>query len=216
MTELFYNPQEKSYLINQHISRIDCFENTTQTLTINLDEQADLTYAIFLKSSDLDITLQTQKEKVNANFFAFVCADEDQLSQLKVTTILKDSFSEIHVRLVAIQPNKATTSLDGSINILADVEKVSGHLLEEVLLLGENSSVTLKPILNVSSPDVKASHAAKLHRVDKEKLFYMQSKGLSASTAKKMMINSFITSILDHFELSPEQNDQIYSFIPQY
>jgi Fe-S cluster assembly protein SufD len=90
---------------------------------------------------------------------------------------------------------------------------VSGHLLEEVLLLGNAKYTSLQPILNVASPDVQASHGAKVQRIPLEKLFYMQSRGLHTDLALKMIINAYVEQILGHFEVDEEEKKQIYSFI---
>ncbi|HCB51952.1 TPA: hypothetical protein DEP21_05325 [Patescibacteria group bacterium] len=42
--------------------------------------------------------------------------------------------------------------------------------------MGKNVSVSSAPMLYVKSHDVKASHGAKIHKMDQDKLFYMMSK----------------------------------------
>ncbi|MDR0859587.1 MAG: SufD family Fe-S cluster assembly protein [Candidatus Peribacteria bacterium] len=67
-------------------------------------------------------------------------------------------------------------------------------------------------MLNVASPDVQASHGAKVHRVPLEKLFYMQSRGFSISTAVAMLVAGYVQQILSHFEVSEEEREQIERF----
>jgi Fe-S cluster assembly scaffold protein SufB len=86
-------------------------------------------------------------------------------------------------------------------------------LLEEVVLLGNAKYTSLQPILNVASPDVQASHGAKVHKIPLEKLFYMQSRGLSSSLALAMIVESYVQQILGHFALSEEEREQVKKFI---
>ena len=119
----------------------------------------------------------------------------------------------MQVHLIAIQDEGAIASLQGEIDIAEQVEQVSGHLLEEVVLLGERSSTELQPILNVASPDVQASHGAKVHRIAPDTLFYLQSRGLDQAAALSLVIDSYLQRILGHFELSEDQQTTIYSFM---
>lgn len=60
--------------------------------------------------------------------------------------------------------------------------------MEEVVLLEGAKYSGLKPTLNVQSPDVKVSHGAKVHRINSEDLFYLESKGLDEKSAQEMVL----------------------------
>lgn len=64
----------------------------------------------------------------------------------------------------------------------------------------------------MASPDVQASHGAKVHRVPLEKLFYMQSRGFSISRAVGMIRDSYVQQILSHFTLSAEEEAQVEKY----
>ena len=203
MITLVQNPDRKEYYIQGKQSQIDLFQKKQHTLTIHLSIETSFLYAVFLDDSILDITITTEKNvdssehsSIQGQIFAFIPAKSSSTSSLTVNTVLQTSGAEIKVHLIAIQDEQATVTLQGAISIMENVENVSGHLLEEVVLLGNSSYTSLKPILNVSSPDVQASHGAKVHRISADKLFYMQSKGLPIGTATGMMIDSYVQQIL--------------------
>jgi Fe-S cluster assembly scaffold protein SufB len=75
--------------------------------------------------------------------------------------------------------------------------------------------------LDVLSSNVKASHGAKIHSLDRAKMFYMVSKGLSFQKSQRMIIQSVLQSIFDKltsFSLQEKQQyfdsiiDSIFSF----
>ena len=220
MTKICQNPELKVYEIRESCSQIDIFQNVHQSLDIRLQEGIAFTYAVFLDNSELSLTIATEKKsdlqthsQIKGQIFAFIPAKSASTSSLKVNAVLQASGAEVKVYLIAIQEEQAELSLQGEINISENVEKVSGHLLEEVVLLWNASYTSLQPILNVASPDVQASHGAKVHRISPEKLFYMQSKGLDMNAATGMMIDAYLQQVLGNFELSDEQKAIIYSFV---
>jgi Fe-S cluster assembly protein SufD len=81
------------------------------------------------------------------------------------------------------------------------------------VLVGDVKYTSLQPILNVASPDVQASHGAKVHRIPLEKLFYMQSRGLSIASATEMIVYSYMEQILKHFSLGEEERKRIEKFV---
>jgi Fe-S cluster assembly scaffold protein SufB len=120
---------------------------------------------------------------------------------------LQSSHAKVNLHLIAIQDEGAEVNMQGAITIVPGVKKVVGHLLEEVVLLGNAKYTSLQPILKVASPDVQASHGARVHKISLDKLFYMQSRGLGASIALKMIIDAYVHQILGHFEISEEEKN---------
>lgn len=52
-----------------------------------------------------------------------------------------------------------------------------------------------------------------MHRIPLEKLFYMQSRGLSSAVALAMIVESYVQQILGHFELSEEEREKVREFV---
>ena len=204
---------EQTNTIHEKTSQIQFFENTEQKYTLHLTDQADFVYALFLKNAKIQLSIITKQPQVKAKIFAFLPATEKSTSSLHIETLFQSSESSVTMHLIAIQGEDAKVHMQGKIDINTGIEKVSGHLLEEVILLGNTKYTSLQPILNVASPDVQASHGAKIHKISPEKLFYMQSKGLSSQLATNMIIQGYVQHILGHFTLDSQQQQNIYSFI---
>jgi Fe-S cluster assembly scaffold protein SufB len=213
MTLLFHNPKKTDYTIHESWQQIDLFQQTERTLTLHLQKKAEATYAMFLENAKIELTIIAEEDAIKGQIFAFFPAKNASHSTLNVQTFLQSSHSKVNVHLIAIQDEKAEVDLQGAIHIGQGVEKVSGHLLEEVILLGNAKYTSLQPILNVASPDVQASHGARVHKIPLEKLFYMQSRGLTTSVALAMIIGAYVQQILEHFELSEKEKETIKTFV---
>jgi Fe-S cluster assembly protein SufD len=93
------------------------------------------------------------------------------------------------LHLISFIQDERKVETDGAIAIAPNIAKVQSHLLEENIVLGNKISIKAKPILNISSNDVQASHGAKIEKIDAEKLLYMTSRGLTPEQAQALVVN---------------------------
>lgn len=64
-------------------------------------------------------------------------------------------------------------------------------MLEETIILGDQVNVRNLPILDIQANNISAAHGAKIYRLDEQKLFYLQSKGLTAHQARQLLISAY-------------------------
>jgi Fe-S cluster assembly scaffold protein SufB len=59
--------------------------------------------------------------------------------------------------------------------------------------------------------EVDGHHAVSVGQMDEEKLFYLQSRGLSAAEARRMMVTAILEPVLDRFseELRQEAAEEL-------
>lgn len=69
----------------------------------------------------------------------------------------------------------------------------------DFLLLSSGAEADPVPSLEILNSDVKCSHSATVGRIDKEKLFYIASRGVSEEVARKMVITGYYENVLSHF-----------------
>ena len=71
------------------------------------------------------------------------------------------------------------------------------------LLLSKGAEIDTKPSLEIYADDVKCAHGATAGHVDKNMLFYLQSRGVDKEVATKMLILGFASEILELFDPPP-------------
>ena len=67
------------------------------------------------------------------------------------------------------------------------------------------------PILDIQANNIAAAHGAKIYRLDEQKLFYLQSKGLSAEQARALLISSYPNLLFEETVENEEEKNQIIS-----
>ena len=90
---------------------------------------------------------------------------------------------------------KARAVFNGKIKIHKDAQKSSTSQINKNLLLSSTAEVDTKPELMIYADDVKASHGATIGQIQKDELFYLLSRGLTASKAKELLCAGFLNSI---------------------
>lgn len=98
---------------------------------------------------------------------------------------------------------KAKGVFQGQIHIAPDAQQTEGHQLHRALLLSDEGEVDCKPELEIFADDVKCSHGATCGDLDKEQLFYMQSRGICLEDARKILIEAYLQEVLNKID-NPE------------
>jgi len=65
------------------------------------------------------------------------------------------------------------------------------------LLLSDKAHVDVKPQLEIFADDVKCAHGAAIGQLDDEQLFYLKSRGLSDTRARKLLTYAFAAEVID-------------------
>lgn len=93
--------------------------------------------------------------------------------------------------------DSARAVFQGMIKIDPNGQQTNSYLKNENLLLSDHARADSIPSLEIDANDVRASHGATVSRVDEEYIFYLQSRGIPRSTAVRMIVEGFFSSIFD-------------------
>ena len=97
----------------------------------------------------------------------------------------------------AVLNNNSKKVYMGLIEIKPDAKNCDGYQKSDVILLSDNAEANIMPNLKISNNDVKCSHGATISQIDKDKLFYMMSRGLLESAAIKAIVEGFFNPVFE-------------------
>lgn len=83
-------------------------------------------------------------------------------------------------------------SFDGMIKIAKGAQKTDSYLEANAMLLSDDARSINIPKLEIEADDVKATHSATVEHLEEEKIFYLQTRGMSARAAREIIISSFL------------------------
>lgn len=103
-------------------------------------------------------------------------------SDLLFKGALDDLARAVYAGLIRIEPN-ATRS--------------DAYQADRNLLLSTSARAQSLPMLEIENNDVRCTHGATVAPVDPEHVFYLESRGIPAETAERMIVYGFFGEVLD-------------------
>lgn len=94
------------------------------------------------------------------------------------------------------------SSFEGKILVRQAAQKTNAFQLNNNLILSDTARAESKPNLEIFADDVKASHGATVGQLDKEQLFYLETRGCSPDDAKRLLVEGFALEIFNKIAIS--------------
>lgn len=105
-----------------------------------------------------------------------------------------------------IVDNKASAVFFGKVLVGVGAIKTFAEQNNNNVLLTPYARVHSKPQLEIYNDDVKCSHGSTTGQLDKEALFYMQTRGIGKKRATILLLNAFASEVLDKIKIEPLRN----------
>jgi Fe-S cluster assembly protein SufD len=98
---------------------------------------------------------------------------------------------------------RSNTVWKGNIIVDPGAQKTDAFQESRNLLISKRAHADAIPGLEIQANDVRCTHAAAVAQVDPEQLFYLRSRGLREEVAKQLVIEGFLSALVERFEQGP-------------
>lgn len=95
---------------------------------------------------------------------------------------------------------KSTGVFNGRVVVQKDAQIINAYQNNGNILLSDHSKINSKPELEIYADDVKCSHGSTTGQLDDDAIFYLQTRGISADNAKKLLVRAFIGEVIEAIE----------------
>jgi len=119
-------------------------------------------------------------------FFDFHTLQDHRVGNTRSDLLFKGALQDV-----------ARTVYAGLIKIEKHAARSDAYQANRNLVLSDKAKATSIPMLEIDNNDVRCTHGATVGPVDPEHLFYLRSRGIPESTAKRMLIQGFFGDVLD-------------------
>lgn len=85
---------------------------------------------------------------------------------------------------------------NGKIHVHPDAQKTDAKQSNQALLLSDDAVIDTKPELEIYADDVRCTHGATVGELDTQALFYLRSRGIPESLARKILIFAFANDVV--------------------
>lgn len=117
------------------------------------------------------------------------------------------SLSHPHGSATQIQKNivddRAHAVFNGKVSVSRAAQLTNASQLNRNLMLSSKARIDTKPELNIVADNVKCAHGATVSQLQADELFYLQSRGISAEQAQRLLLYGFAMEIVEKISIEP-------------
>ena len=136
-------------------------------------------------------------------------ADNDDKLDISLNMIHQGSKTVSNANISGVLDGSAEKTFKGTIDFKKNAKGAKGSEHEDVMLLSENAVNKTVPLILCEEEDVEGNHGAAIGRIDKNVIFYMQSRGVPTDEIYKIIARSRISRVID--KIGDQQTaDRIY------
>lgn len=99
--------------------------------------------------------------------------------------------------------DRAHGIFNGKVFVPKAAQLTDAGQLNRTLLLSPKARVDTKPQLEIVADNVKCTHGATVGQLETDELFYLQSRGIDANSARKLLVYAFAYEIISQVPLEP-------------
>lgn len=127
-----------------------------------------------------------------------------------LTMISGQQLSDTHSSIALTRPYGMTRQLhkciiddrghavfNGKVFVPQAAQQTDAGQLNRNLLLSSKARVDTKPELEIVADNVKCTHGATVSQLDADEIFYLQSRGIDAAAAERLLVYAFAYEVLD-------------------
>ena len=152
-----------------------------------------------INSSNVSMNIDLNGENIDCyNRVAAIAAGIVKKYDIRVNHNTPSSKSKLDNHGVATLNGELYFKATGS--IVKNGYKSSMLQNNKIILFDKESKGDIEPLLLIDNNDVNASHAAAVGKVDDNQIFYLCSRGISESNAKKMIALGYLTPVLEYIK----------------
>lgn len=175
-------------------------DNLQKDQKFTVGNKENKTFVIFLTGDSVqngDVKIIIEGEKAHAQILGIIVGFGKQKIELYTLQdhIKPESVSDLFIKSVLF--DEAKFYYKGLIKIEKDAQKSNAYQKNQNLLLSKNASADSRPYLEILANDVRCTHGATIGQIDKNQLYYLQTRGLSNQAAAHLIVEGFYQEVLE-------------------
>ena len=101
------------------------------------------------------------------------------------------------IKIKNVLSNQSKGVQQGKIFVKDIAQKTDAYQLSKALILDNEAEFDAKPELEIYADDVKCSHGSTSGSIDFDSIHYLKSRGIPEKEAYQMLINGFLSEVLE-------------------
>ena len=150
-----------------------------------------------LKFNKLDIEIDHNEENSVSSIFSALNLLGSEHQEIKTRINHNAPNCQSYQKVKNVLNGQSKGVYQGKIFVKNVAQKTDAYQLSKALILNNKSEFDAKPELEIYADDVKCSHGSTSGSVDFDSIHYLKSRGIPEKEALKMLINGFLSEVLE-------------------
>ncbi|GAA5094354.1 Fe-S cluster assembly protein SufD [Bartonella acomydis] len=148
-----------------------------------------------LNRQEIDVELQGKDSDFQLRVINLLSGGTHSDLTMSVRHVEENSTSTEIIRNVVT--DKAVGVFQGIIRVAQKAQKTDARMACNSLILSDDAEFYAKPELEIFADDVACGHGATVANINHDYLFYLMARGIPFKTARALLINGFISELIE-------------------
>lgn len=148
------------------------------------------------KETSLNYNFTLSKPNTTLSLLGLLIGSGTKELDIKITVIHAAPNTKSEIILKGVLKDLSRVNLEGLVKIEKGAKGTNTWLATHLLILSDQAKGKAVPSLEILENDIQAGHAATIGKVSDAEMFYLQSRGLSKDQAKSLIVEGFLSSVL--------------------
>lgn len=148
------------------------------------------------KETSLNYNFTLSKPNTTLSLLGLLIGSGTKELDIKITVIHAAPNTKSEIILKGVLKDLSRVNLEGLVKIEKGAKGTNTWLATHLLILSDQAKGKAVPSLEILENDIQAGHAATVGKVSDAEMFYLQSRGLSKDQAKSLIVEGFLSSVL--------------------
>jgi len=177
---------------------LDCSVFTAKKAALRKNARLIWNSALFgAKTTSATIDSSLEGEGAHAENYNAYFGKEKQCFDVSTNSYHSTANTSGNVLSKGVLAGEAQATYRGLIYIAKQARGTNCFLNGHALLLSEKAKANSVPSLEIHTNDVQSRHGATVDQIDSEKIFYLQTRGLSKKQATQTIVEGFVGEALE-------------------
>lgn len=180
---------ELCFVVQEHAQFFYQFKEVAGLSTTSLQDASVSSISVLERS----ITCILAGRQANADVRCLYFGDAERIFKIKTLQDHRASNASSNVVIKAVLTDEARLTCHSMIKVAPGANGTNAEQVNKNILLSRRARAVSVPMLEVLANDVKCKHGAAVSRLNDEQAFYLQSRGISPTQTRTMLLEAFLT-----------------------
>ena len=166
-------------------------------------------YTVFFNNISGDYKFLIKSKGVDLDILGIIVGKKNSSFNINTDQIHIAPKSKSNLLVKGILYDKSKFLFRGLIKIEKSGQKTKAYQKNQNLLMSKDAFVDTKPYLEILADDVYCTHGSTTGKIDKDSIYYLNSRSIDDNKAKGLIIRGFLNEVLNMIKQRASQQEYL-------